>query len=70
FGGDELNQKLSQERADAVRQYLLANMSFDPARMDAIGYGETQPVASNETPEGRTRNRRIDVIIHPRLQSQ
>ena len=67
FGGDEANMRLSQERADAVREYLLANMSIDPARIEAIGHGETQPVASNETEEGRARNRRIDVVIHPRV---
>ncbi len=67
FGGDEANQTLSQERAIAVRQYLLANMDFDPSLMEAMGYGETRPVASNETKEGRARNRRIDVVIHPQL---
>ena len=65
FGGDEANLRLSQERANAVKQYLLANMAFDPARIDAVGHGETQPVASNETSEGRAKNRRIDVVIHP-----
>lgn len=69
FGGDEANMRLSQERADAVRQYLLANMGFDPGRIEAVGYGETQPVASNETREGRARNRRIDVVIHPQIGS-
>jgi OOP family OmpA-OmpF porin len=69
FGGDEANMRLSQERADAVREYLLANMSIDPPRIDAVGHGETQPVASNETEEGRARNRRIDVVIHPRIGS-
>jgi outer membrane protein OmpA-like peptidoglycan-associated protein len=67
FGGDQTNLELSQKRADAVREYLLANMRLEPALVDAIGYGETQPVASNETREGRTRNRRIEIIIHPEL---
>jgi outer membrane protein OmpA-like peptidoglycan-associated protein len=66
FGGDEANQRLSQQRADEVRQYLLANMDFPPERMEAVGHGESRPIASNETAEGRTRNRRIDVVIHPR----
>jgi OOP family OmpA-OmpF porin len=69
FGGDEQNQQLSQDRADAVREYLVANMRLDPARIDAIGYGETRPVASNETPEGRAKNRRIEVVIHAELTS-
>ncbi len=67
FGGDDANQTLSQDRAIAVRQYLLANMDFDPSRIEAMGYGETRPVASNETKEGRARNRRIDIVIHPQL---
>jgi outer membrane protein OmpA-like peptidoglycan-associated protein len=65
FGGDDQNLTLSQQRADAVRQYLLANMRLSPTLVDAVGYGETRPVASNETAEGRARNRRIEVIIHP-----
>lgn len=67
FGSDQANLRLSQERAKAVKQYLLANMAFDPGRIDAVGHGETQPVASNETNEGRAKNRRIDVVIHPRI---
>ena len=64
-GGDETNQKLSQERANAVMYYLLANMNIEMTRVKAIGYGETKPIANNETSEGRKKNRRIDVIIHP-----
>ena len=64
-GSDAANLKLSQERADAVQAYLLANMNMDASRMSAIGYGETMPVANNETADGRTANRRIDVVITP-----
>ncbi|PAU92664.1 hypothetical protein CK503_15635 [Aliifodinibius salipaludis] len=64
-GGDDLNMKLSQERANAVMSYLLANMDIEPLRMNAKGYGETKPVANNETEQGRKMNRRIDVIIVP-----
>jgi OOP family OmpA-OmpF porin len=66
-GSDELNQKLSQERASAVKQYLLANMDLSPSSIEAIGFGETKPIASNETPEGRVKNRRIDLVITPDL---
>ena len=66
-GGDDMNLRLSQARAEAVRQYLLANMSLSPAKITASGYGEARPIASNETADGRTRNRRIDVVIHPAL---
>ncbi|MDZ7721318.1 MAG: OmpA family protein [candidate division KSB1 bacterium] len=67
FGGDDLNQKLSQERAEAVKAYLMANMGLDDSRIEAVGYGENRPIANNETREGREKNRRIDIIIQPKL---
>jgi OOP family OmpA-OmpF porin len=67
YGGDSANLALSQKRADAVKQYLVSNLHIDPSRVHAVGYGETRPVANNETEEGRSRNRRIDVVIRPRL---
>lgn len=66
YGGDAANMRLSRERADAVRAYLLANMAFDESRITAEGFGETRPVANNETSEGRARNRRIDIVIRQR----
>ena len=64
FGGDEQNLQLSVDRAEAVRQYLLANMaSLRPDQVQAIGYGETRPIGNNETQEGRTKNRRIDLVL-------
>ena len=66
FGSDSKNLQLSQERAQAVRQYLLANMLMDSSLIDAIGYGEDHPVASDGTEEGRARNRRTDIVIHAR----
>jgi OmpA-OmpF porin, OOP family len=62
-GGDEANLKLSTERAEAVREYLLATGSIDASRLFAAGYGESRPIASNDTEEGRKKNRRIDVVI-------
>jgi outer membrane protein OmpA-like peptidoglycan-associated protein len=67
FGADEFNLNLSQERASAVQQYLLANMELGSSTISAMGYGETVPLANNETPEGRLRNRRIDLLIAPNL---
>jgi outer membrane protein OmpA-like peptidoglycan-associated protein len=58
-GSDAENLLLSQRRAQAVLDYLVAN-GQDPERFETIGYGETQPVASNDTEEGRARNRRIE----------
>lgn len=67
FGSDATNLTLSQERAAAVRQYLLANMrELSPESVSAIGFGESRPVANNETVEGRAKNRRIDVVIRPK----
>ena len=64
-GGDDLNQKLSQERAESVQQYMVNAMRIPTYRLIATGYGETRPVASNETAAGRARNRRIDIVIKP-----
>lgn len=63
-GNDATNQRLSDERATAVQEYLMANMSsLSPDQVEAVGYGESRPLASNETEEGRAQNRRIDVTI-------
>ncbi|MGD8307060.1 MAG: OmpA family protein [Ignavibacteria bacterium] len=64
-GSDDTNLKLSQQRAESVKSYLLANMDIEWSRIRAVGYGESKPIANNETPEGRKKNRRIDIIIHP-----
>ena len=61
-GAADANQKLSEERADAVKQYL-AKKGIDPSRVTAKGYGDTQPVADNGTAGGRQKNRRTEVHI-------
>ena len=63
-GSDSTNLILSQDRADAVRQYLVSNFKLDPEKVSSVGYGEARPVATNETAAGRARNRRIDLVIH------
>ncbi len=63
-GSDSTNLILSQDRADAVRQYLVSNFRLNPEKVTSVGYGEARPVATNETAAGRTRNRRIDLVIH------
>ena len=65
FGSDAENLGLSQARADSVVKHLLATLPISPANLNARGYGESRPVANNETAEGRKRNRRIDVVIQP-----
>ncbi len=67
YGSDQKNMILSQERADAVSKYIQANMNIDISRITAVGYGESKPIANNETKEGREKNRRIEVIVHPKL---
>ncbi len=62
-GSDSANLILSQDRADAVKQYIVTNFGRNPERISSIGYGEARPVANNESAEGRTRNRRIDLVI-------
>ena len=67
-GGDEFNQTLSQQRAESVQQYMINAMRIPTYRLIATGYGETRPIASNETDAGRQRNRRIDIVIRPNLE--
>ncbi len=49
----------------AVKQYFLANTDLNESRITVIGYGESKPIASNETRDGRATNRRVEVVIHP-----
>jgi len=64
-GPDVINEPLSQQRAEAVREYFVANKTLPSREIIAVGYGSKQPLASNETEEGRAVNRRIDVVIRP-----
>lgn len=62
-GSDALNQQLSLKRAQTVTAFLQKVAKFSPEKIKIKGYGESRPVASNETREGRERNRRIEVLI-------
>ncbi|MFO7643946.1 MAG: OmpA family protein [Desulfosarcina sp.] len=64
-GSDDFNLLLSQKRAEAVRDFLIANQTLPPDAMTAIGYGSERPLASNATASGRAINRRIDILIIP-----
>ncbi len=68
-GAAEMNNHLSQKRAEAVREYLLANGVSTADKVSAVGYGPSRPLAPNTTAEGRAQNRRIDLIITPIGQS-
>ena len=61
-GGSDANQRLSQRRADAVRFYLI-NQGVPAERLTAIGYGEVQPIASNDSKDGRRQNRRVALSV-------
>lgn len=63
-GSASYNQGLSQRRAASVASYL-GSQGIDPRRFAVIGYGASQPVASNATPEGRAQNRRVEIQISP-----
>ncbi len=69
-GGDKINQELSEKRATSVREYMLAATDLGASGITATGYGESRPVANNETAEGRAKNRRIDVVIEPQFDTQ
>jgi outer membrane protein OmpA-like peptidoglycan-associated protein len=66
-GSEEFNEHLSQQRAEAVRQYFVANGTLPYEKIIAVGYGSMRPLASNESESGRAMNRRIDVIITPEV---
>ena len=63
-GADEYNQQLSEKRALSVSNYLISK-GVASQRLAAIGYGETQPAATNATPEGRALNRRVELKLDP-----
>jgi outer membrane protein OmpA-like peptidoglycan-associated protein len=62
-GSDDFNQQLSERRADSVRDFL-AEQGVPGSAISARGFGKTQPVASNDTAEGRQRNRRVELVVN------
>jgi outer membrane protein OmpA-like peptidoglycan-associated protein len=67
-GADDTNMKLSQDRANAVKDYLVSQ-GVKPEKVRALGRGEASPVASNETPEGRANNRRVEIVVQSSAQA-
>lgn len=63
IGEASYNQTLSQRRAELVKQFFVDNFDIQDQRLQTQGRGEAQPIASNQTVEGRQANRRIDVLI-------
>lgn len=64
IGTEEYNQDLSERRAQSVYDYLVAQ-GADPEKITTRGFGESQPVATNETPAGRALNRRVEIMAAP-----
>lgn len=63
-GSDSYNQMLSQQRAQAVSSVLVSD-GVQPVRIDTVGYGESRPIASNSTEQGRQQNRRVELTLLP-----
>jgi outer membrane protein OmpA-like peptidoglycan-associated protein len=61
-GSDDYNQQLSERRAGSVRNFLVQN-GVPLTVISAMGFGESQPVATNDTPEGRQTNRRVELVV-------
>ncbi|HEX3775606.1 MAG TPA: OmpA family protein [Polyangiaceae bacterium] len=61
-GSDQANLKLSKDRADAVRNYLISK-GIPSDKISAVGKGKANPVASNDTPDGRANNRRVEIVV-------
>ncbi len=68
-GAAAFNQQLSEKRAEAVKAELIAN-GVDGSLIKTVGYGESQPVASNATREGRAQNRRVEIKVDARVREQ
>ncbi len=66
YSGWKSNWELSTARATSVLHYLIEECGVEPQNLSAIGYGEYRPVASNDTREGRARNRRVEIVVVPK----
>jgi OOP family OmpA-OmpF porin len=63
IGKKSYNMRLSRARAKSLRQYLINKFGIDGSRIATIGYGPNKPIASNDTEEGRQKNRRVEAVI-------
>lgn len=64
------NWELSSARAMSVLHYLIGEQGINPERLSGTGYGEYRPVASNDTPQGRQQNRRVEIVILPKVEKK
>ncbi|MEW6008570.1 MAG: OmpA family protein [Candidatus Omnitrophota bacterium] len=67
YSGWKSNWELSTARATSVIHYFIDEKGVEPSRLAAVGYGEFKPVTSNDTSEGRRKNRRVEIVIMPKI---
>ena len=67
-GSERKNQALSERRVQSIKAYLTQRFHIAPERVQAVGYGSTKPIMPNDTPEGRAKNRRVEVVSLGRAQ--
>ncbi|MGE3538719.1 MAG: OmpA family protein [Candidatus Tectimicrobiota bacterium] len=67
-GSEHLNRALSEKRVQSIKHYLVKNFQVSNERITAVGYGSSRPIASNDTPDGRSQNRRVEVVNLGRAQ--
>jgi OmpA-OmpF porin, OOP family len=70
IGGKAINDKVSAERASAVKAYLISNSKIQDTEITAVGYGFQKPLGTNKTKQGRAQNRRVDILIKPTAAAQ
>lgn len=63
-GSEEINYDLGKKRADAVSRYLVTQKKLDPIRVIPVSYGESNPTADNSNPQGRAKNRRVEILVY------
>lgn len=63
-GPEDYNYELGKKRADAVSQYLITKKNMDPLRVVPVSYGESAPAADNTSPQGRAKNRRVEILVY------
>jgi outer membrane protein OmpA-like peptidoglycan-associated protein len=63
-GSEEYNYDLGKKRADAVGRYLVTQKKLDPIRVIPVSYGESNPASDNSNPQGRAKNRRVEILVY------
>ncbi len=64
LGSEAYNYELGKKRAEAVARYLITRKAIDPTKIAIVSYGESSPIDGNSIPEGRRRNRRVEILVY------